>query len=158
MQNLCTSYREFIKFQRDRCFQPTHQTLNYSVKRHKLYRGTMYNDICYQVSIPILIESATILIEGIPMFSWCILILIERITMFIGCIPILIGSIPILIDNVQILINCILEVHEKHSSIFFHEWPLIINYHVLVGQYEMSGSKLLCAVFYFDFSDFVYFP
>jgi hypothetical protein len=49
-------------------------------------------------------------------------------------------------------------MHEKHPSIFCHERPLIINYHVLVGQHEMSGSKLQCAIFYFDFSDFVYFP
>ena len=119
MQNLreCTSYREFIKFQRDRCFLPTHQALNYSVKRYNLYRGTMYNDICCQVSIPVLIESVTILIERIPMFIWCILILIERITMFIGCIPILIGSIHILIDNVQILINSILEVSRCMKNI-----------------------------------------
>jgi hypothetical protein len=28
---------------KDRCYQPTHQTLNYLVKWHNLYRGTMYN-------------------------------------------------------------------------------------------------------------------
>jgi len=34
-------------------------------------------------------------------------------------------------------------MNEKHPSIFLcHERPLIINYHVLVGQYEISGSQI----------------
>jgi hypothetical protein len=69
---------------KDRCYQPTHQTLNYLVKWHNLYRGTIYNDICCRVSIPVHIESVTILIERIPMFIWCILILIELSLCLLG--------------------------------------------------------------------------
>jgi hypothetical protein len=100
---------------KDRCYQPTHQTLNYLVKWHNLYRGTMYNLLsgkypgtyweCYDTywtyTDVYLVYSDT---------YW-------TITMFIGCFPILIGSIPIVIDNVQILINSILEVSRYMKNI-----------------------------------------
>ena len=87
---------------KDRCYQPTHQTLNYLVKWHNLYRGTMYNLLsgkypgtyweCYDTywtyTDVYLVYSDT---------YW-------TLTMFIGCFPILIGSIPILdllVLNVQ---------------------------------------------------------
>ena len=162
MQNLreCTSYRESIQFQRDRCYQPTHQALNYSVKWHNLYRGTMYNDICCQVIVPVFIENVTILIERIPMFIWCILILIELSLCLLGVFRYLLEVSLFLLTIYRYLLTVFSSFLDAwKTSIHFLSWTATrINYHVLVGQYEMSGSKLQCAIFYFDFSDFVYFP
>jgi hypothetical protein len=145
---------------KDRCYQPTHQTLNYLVKWHNLYRGTMYNDICCRVSIPVLIESVTILIERIPMFIWCILILIELSLCLLGVFRYLLEvSLFLLTMYIYLLTVSSRCLDTWKTSIHFLSWTATrINYHVVVGQYELSGSKLLCAIFDFDFSAFVYFP
>ena len=114
-----------------------------------MFQLNYINYIIYieEYTVPVILELNVFLMAWRCSFnisdSCCklsITVFIQRIQMLIQCIPILIGNIPVLIKTISILITII------NGILVCHERPLIINYHVLIGQYEISGSQLIGAV------------